>query len=260
MTNTKLGLANMLVTAQNPAITATAHNDIGDVSPYVIANVFHYDRYSWWRTPDLALGNFIMDFNMGGVPPVDAAGMFCLEMLYGGLSGVDVYTQTTAYSFGGTWTSQGTLSGSKKDEMITFGLVGACHSIRFTFNVSVNPTSFRLGNFFAGQLSDLGGVYTRGGTREQFHNRIERRLPSGVPSIVTLGDPGAIFSFPWAATSAAQRAIFEDMFSKQLVPYPLALLDEKGNAHQGILRDGKMRDALVMGTTYDMDFEIEKLP
>jgi len=203
-----------------------------------------------------------MDFNMGGVPPVNAAGIFCFELISGAAPSVEVFTQVTAYSFGGTWTSQGTIANlaTQKDDWIEFGLVGACHSIRFTFTISVGTSSFRMGNFFAGQLTDLGGIYSRGGNRERFHNRVERRLPSGVPSITQLGDPGAIYSFPWAATSPSLRATLDDMFSKQLQPYPIMLVDEKPSVCQAILREGKIRDALVIGTTYDMDFELERLP
>jgi hypothetical protein len=38
------------------------------------------------------------------------------------------------------------------------------------------------------------------------------------------------------------------------------LIDEKPSVCQGILSEGKLTDALVIGSTYDMDFAIEKLP
>jgi hypothetical protein len=257
MSNTKISVVNQLSLQQNPAVTI-AHNDLSETAPFLATNLLDVDRYAWWKSASMAIGTYVIDFNMGGTPTIGVAGAHCFTLLAGLAPSITVYTQTGSYSFGGTWTSRGTLPNpGAKDDWIEFGPISSIHSIRFEFGVTSNPTQFRLGKFWAGVTTDLLGVYSRGGKRTKFQNRADLTLPSGVPMITDLGDPGAIFSFPWNAAPAAVTTAMRDAQTRRT---PILLLDETPAVYETILSEGKLAESLVAGTTYDLEWELQRLP
>jgi len=143
-----------------------------------------------------------------------------------------------------------------RDDWIEFSAI-TCRSVRFEIAVSIDPTSFTLGNFYACDVTDLGGIYSRGGSRTIEQIRSEQTLPSGVVVLNQLGLVAKTFSFPWASCPAAVRTAF---ILAQVQPYPALLIDEIPAVYEVFMRAGKLTDALVFGSTYDVDVEFVGMP
>jgi hypothetical protein len=269
MSNVKLGITNFLVSAQSAGLvlkngTGGGAPALFELAPWTMAKLLHHDRYDVWRSGDLAIGSYDVDFTFGADKTIDTVAFCGYRTQYGTVSQIEVFTQTGAYTPGGTWTSRGVLDGTAqgggglglRDDWIEFSAI-TCRSVRFEFSVSVNPTSFTLGNFYACDVTDLGGIYSRGGSRSIEQIRSELEMPSGVTIINQRGLVSKMFSFPWNACPTAVRTAF---ILAQLQPYPALLIDEIPAVYEVFMRAGKLTDALVFGSTYDVNVEFVGMP
>ena len=253
MSNTRLVLTNRAIGATLKNGTGGGAPALDEVSPYTMAKALTADRWMPWQaTPGASPIQF--DIDLGSALAVTCAGVhgFRSSAFAMGASTVNVM-YATAYP-GGPWTSAETFSmiSGPRDSGKTF----ASQSKRYwRFEIDHGGSSFTIGKFLLGVITDLGAIHSPGGEQTPFRNRLESAMPSGVIVANDLGDPGMDFTLPFGLVTAAKRTTLQGM---HLATGSFSLFDADDGLYEVILRNGRVPTRRVY--LFDVDAELTRLP
>lgn len=261
MSTTRFVLENLLtgsgVVLQNGSGGAPA---LIEAAPYTMANLLVHDRYSFWKSSVLAPGTYEVDFTLPALTLISAFGFHGFRLLDGsGSISVDLYSQTGAYSAGGSWTYVETLASAFDTRDSAQELVSpvSADSFRFVFTIGSSSVQFTLGNLLLGTVFDTGMIHSPGGSYSPFRNRIETPLPGGQTVITELGDDGGEWVLPFRSVPNATRT---QLMQLAAVAGPFTYVDADGRGFEVFLRNGRLTEARVHTNLWNIDVELVRLP
>ena len=258
MSNVFIGLTNRITAATLKNGTGGGAPALIEQSPYLMSNLIGTDRYTVWKSSPLSNPTqYNIDFDLGGNKTLDALALLGHRYLVGSGISYDISYQTGAYNPVGVWTFVATLSVGQtvRDVGFQFGPVTA-RSVRFTAVPSGAGTVVTLGKFFAGDLTDLGGIGTTPGY-EPYRNRSEISQPNGATVLFDVGDPGADFTLPWPSIPLATRAT---LLTIQGASGSFVMVDPDGAFFEVYAKGGRVSTARRFSTLFDANVELARMP
>lgn len=259
MANTRLGLVNWITSAGAVLKNGTGGGApaLNEQAPYTMSKLLTWDRYLYWKSATMASPTaYDVDIDLGASRAVDLLAINGYKTASGVGIAVDFYYQTGAYNAAGTWTYLATLAAGIRDVGVQITPVTA-RSMRMRVIPNSGSTVCRVGNFFAGQLVDLGGRHSPGGLYAPVRNRIELGTPGGVTFLSDTGDPGADLTLPWESASDAQRAT---LLALHDLTGSFIMLDGDGACFEVYVVNGRIGAERQFIGRSDMSVELRRLP
>lgn len=212
---------------------------LDEVAGYPMTNALTRDRYTVWQQSsgagmdvDIYLGgskNFTV-FGFQNHRPTAAAGV--------GITTIDLYYQTGAYSPGGVWTAIATISGlaALRDMALVFAQKTG-NSIRASLTVA---DAFTLGRFWLGVVDkDLGTIYMPGRRRTLQQSVADDRAPGGVLCRSWTGDSYNLYGLPFDESDTTLLAALRTVAAKK---QSLIYLDHEDVVSEVLLANGSLTD------------------